>query len=109
MKKQSKLYTFDIPSVDSLETYLFHLGMMLVSLESLVTLQNKAESLGIFNEDETEASKTIRYQHTRLIICAQDLLTMVSSRVDMDLDAMKQKIAEVAKQYVARKPPKRKK
>lgn len=95
--KASPIQSIDIDQVDSLETYIFHLGLMCVSVQTLVTLQEKAESLGIFDDDETEASKTVKYQGARLFQCVDDLLRMCAARTKLEWPVLMEKIIKSAK------------
>ncbi len=95
--KNSPMQTIDIDQVDSLESYIFHLGLLCISVQTLVSLQEKAESLGIFDDDETEASKTLKYQAARLFQCANDLLKMCASRTKLEWPDLMANIVKSAK------------
>lgn len=95
--KNNPLETVDIEKVDSLESYIWHLGLMCVSVQTLVSLQEKAESLGIFDTDETEVSKTVKYQAVRLFQAANDLLIICSRRTQLEWPELMSKIINSAK------------
>lgn len=102
--KENTLHSIDISKVDSLETFIWHLGLMCVSIKTLITLQEKAESLGIFDTDETEASKMVKYQAQKLITCSNDLLTMCSARTGKEWTELMQ---DIIKKNTTAKPPKK--
>ena len=91
------LKTIDLSKVNSLETYIFQLALLCASVQTLYALQAKAESIGIFDVDETEASKTVKYQAARLFQAVDDLLRMCTARTGMDWDQMLIKVLEKAK------------
>jgi hypothetical protein len=97
MTKPQNLQLIDIAKIDCLEGYIWHLGIMCISISTLIELQTKAESIGIFDTDEEEASKSLRHQSERLFTCAEDLLRMVISRSGEDWNDLKKKILDKTK------------
>lgn len=92
MKKREALTSIDIDKIDSLESYIFHLGLLCVSVNTLIGLQQKAEEIGIFNLQEEEASKTVKYEAAKLFTCINDLLYLCSSRTEKGWDGMLEKV-----------------
>ena len=82
------IFRFKIQSVNSLESYLAHAALLMASIRTLWALQRKAESLGIFDDDETEASGTVRYNIFRLEKSLEDLAKMVAGRCNVDWAAI---------------------
>jgi hypothetical protein len=101
MTKNNQLQHIDLEKIDSLESYSFHLGLLCVSILTLAKLQDKAESIGIFNTDEEEASKMMRYQIQRLFTCCDDLLRMTVQRTGQDWDEWKQNMLKQAAGEIA--------
>lgn len=97
MKNNNQIQGVDIQSVDSLETYAFNLGLMCVSVQTLIVLQEKAEAIGIFDTDETEASKMLKYQVQRLYTCCDDLLRMCVQRSGQEWDDFRNKLVKQVK------------
>jgi hypothetical protein len=108
MKNEKPLQTFNIDTVDSLESYLFTLGILCISVKTLVALQQKVESLGIFDADENEASEAVKHQATKLFVACDDLLNMCSNRTnDKDWPKLLAKVVKKATPKVE-KPIKKK-
>lgn len=105
---KNNLQTIDIDSVDSLETYIFQLGVLCVSIQTLCALQEKAESIGIFDDDETEASKTLRYQASKLFTCANDILAMTCKRANVEWSDLKRSVIQKNTKKKTVKPKKKK-
>ena len=94
------IQSINISSIDSLETYLWQLGLLSISVNTLIATQDKAESIGIFDDDETELSKTVKYQAQKLFICINDLIGHCSARTDMDWPDLMKKIIQTATKSV---------
>jgi hypothetical protein len=62
-----------------------------------MSLQEKAETLGIFDDDETELSKTVKYQTQKLFVCIQDLLKQAAGRTEMEWPDLLAKVVQYAK------------
>lgn len=108
MKNETMMNIIDVEKVDSLESYAFHLALMCVSMQTLSALQEKAESIGIFDDDETQVSKTISHQISRVIVSANDLLRMCVERSGQDWEEFKKKSLKTFKSQAIRKPGKKK-
>jgi hypothetical protein len=97
MKNEKPLQTFNIDTVDSLESYLFTLGILCISVKTLVALQERVESLGIFDTDESEASEGIKHQAFKLLTACNDLLNLCSNRTpDKDWKKLLTKVVKKA-------------
>ena len=84
----------NIQSVNSLEEYLFQLGALCVSLQTLKKLHELCESRGIFNDDETENCKTIMYRIERLLTCVDDQIRMCCGRTPNPWEEILKKVVE---------------
>lgn len=101
------MVNLNIEKISSLDEYILNLGILGLSLNRLMALQAKAESIGIFDNDETEMSKTVQYQTDRLLGCVNDLLVHVGARTNIDWKDTVSRMIEGKKP--AKKKPKREK
>lgn len=99
--KNEPLKLIDLDAVNSLESYIFNLGCMLISVNTFGKLQEKAERLGIFDVDETEKSQTLKATVNCLLTHADDLLRMCTARTGEDWGDLLSRI--IAKAKVATK------
>jgi hypothetical protein len=103
----SSLQGIDISKVKDLETYLWNLGLLALSVDTLRALQEKAESLGIFDTDEEEASATLKYQISKVFVCINDLIALTGSRTGHSWEAMQKKVIAAGTQVQKIKPKKK--
>lgn len=76
--------TIDIQSVQTLEQYLFHMGVLCVSVNTLSELQKIATKRGLLGDDAMENAKTIEFEIMRLLTTINDQLDLVASRTNTD-------------------------
>lgn len=100
-KEPPKLKGIEIDKIDSLESYLWNLGLGAISLTTILKLQEKAESIGIFDDDEIECSKTLKYQIQRVYTAVNDLIIMATKRANVDWPDM---VTKIIKNAGAQKP-----
>lgn len=103
MKNDSLVKEFNIETVVSLETYLFHLAILMDSIRTLDNLQMKADSLGIFDKDEQELSNTVQDWIKRLFIKVDDLYCHCLDRTGIPPEEFKKQIIKMGKKSQTKK------
>lgn len=94
---EDPIKTVKISDVKSLEEYIFNLGLLSMSIETLYALQERAESIGIFSTDEEEQSKTVKLQVQRLYTCVDDLLNTCAKRTPLHWEGLMKEVIESAR------------
>lgn len=84
----------NIESVQSLEDYLIHLGVLAVSLRSMAELHKLCVKRGIFNDDEIENARTVVYEIQRIFIVINDQIGLVTSRTGQEWEDILKEVVE---------------
>lgn len=84
----------NIPEIQSIEDYIFTLGLLCASVYNLSDLQQKGEELGLFTQDENELAKTVQYRADKLLTCVNDLLQCCCLRGNIDYKELVRKYME---------------
>lgn len=84
MKKKPLIV--DIEKMETLEQYAASLLYAMASLRTLEEYQTRAFTLGLYDEDEEETSKTIVWEIQRLLALYQAQMGHVLDRTDLNQD-----------------------
>lgn len=90
------MHSIDIQHIETLEDYLFYLGVSSVSLKTIHNLQRKALDCNFLETDEREQVETIKYEIGRSIIAISNLLSLMEERGLVDIDKVTERIQSQA-------------
>lgn len=75
-----------IDSIETLEEFVFALGLHCVSVETIYETQKKVLGLNILDTDENEQVLTIAYEAKRLFHSMEALLHLIGERAEIDVN-----------------------
>lgn len=82
----------DVDKIETLDEFVFMLGIFAVSLKSAHKMQDKALGCEFLESDEREQVKMIKYQLGRSIIAISDLLRLLDEKAVIDVEEVGKRV-----------------
>ena len=83
--------------IESLDEYVYMLGVSIAQLRQLVNIQSQAIDLGVLQPEEQDSATAIKYSMLQSIAGMRNLLELIGEHTQIDIEATKTKLQKKLK------------